>query len=322
MNAAVATPTAPPSNVPAREQSSQPRRSAQVGTLLMYGLVLVIVAVGWHLSERQYLSAESGVGYALGIIGGTMMLVLAIYPLRKRLRSLQRFGAMKYWFQSHVFLGVAGPVAVLFHSNFSFGSTNSTVALTSMLLVAGSGLIGRYLYEHIHHDLYGKRIELDEIRSRAEEHLARWNGLVDLAARAQQGGSSDDNTRSRVQRMALATLANELAPEIKALQSGIALPRGGVLSQMVRTRLLARRLRRVRMKSQRTHKRAVAEAGLSNTMARQSRGLVERYLVAARQAESVALYEGLFRWWHILHFPMFLMLIVTGTVHVIAVHLY
>ena len=35
--------------------------------------------------------------------------------------------------------------------SFSTGAANSNVALFSMLTVAGSGFIGRYLYAHIHH---------------------------------------------------------------------------------------------------------------------------------------------------------------------------
>merc|ERR1711879_716280 len=59
--------------------------------------------------------------------------------------------------------GVLGPTLILFHSNFSLGSTNSRVALFCMLLVAGSGLIGRYLYSRIHFGLYGKRASLVEL---------------------------------------------------------------------------------------------------------------------------------------------------------------
>ena len=33
-------------------------------------------------------------------------------------------------------------------------------------------------------------------------------------------------------------------------------------------------------------------------------------------------YERLFSIWHLLHFPLFLMLVVSGIVHVIAVHAY
>ena len=61
--------------------------------------------------------------------GGSMMLVLLVYPLRKRVRALRFMGTVAHWFRAHMILGVAGPVCILLHSNFSLGATNSNVAL-------------------------------------------------------------------------------------------------------------------------------------------------------------------------------------------------
>ena len=65
-------------------------------------------------------------------------------------------------------LGLAGPLCILYHSNFHLGATNSNVALISMLTVAGSGVIGRYIYSRIHHGVYGSKLTLGELRSGSE----------------------------------------------------------------------------------------------------------------------------------------------------------
>ena len=54
-----------------------------------------------------------------------------------------------------------------------------------MLTVAGSGLIGRYIYAHIHHGLYGRKLELGELRESAENlhGQAGISFLPELAAR-------------------------------------------------------------------------------------------------------------------------------------------
>ena len=39
-----------------------------------------------------------------------------------------------------------GPVLILWHTNFKLGSINSSVALIAMLVVAASGLVGRFLH--------------------------------------------------------------------------------------------------------------------------------------------------------------------------------
>jgi len=122
-------------------------------TLLWYLSVFVIIYAGWIMSEQRYLVAESGIGYWLGIIGGSMMLLLLVYPLRKKNPKWRFLGSIKFWFRFHMVLGVVGPVLVIFHSGYHLGSLNGSVAFISMLIVASSGLIGRYLYRRIHHGL-------------------------------------------------------------------------------------------------------------------------------------------------------------------------
>jgi len=130
----------------------------------------------WTTQTERYISPNRGAGYALGIIGGSLMLILLVYSLRKRWTWLKFLGSTPGWFRFHMVLGIAGPVCILYHSNFATGATNSNVALFSMLTVAGSGLIGRYIYARIHHGLYGRKLELGELRAGAE-------GLRNLSSR-------------------------------------------------------------------------------------------------------------------------------------------
>ena len=61
-------------------------------------------------------------------------------------------------------LGVVGPLLVLFHANFHLGATNSNVALICMLLVAGSGVVGRYIYTRLHAHLDGTEDTLEQLQ--------------------------------------------------------------------------------------------------------------------------------------------------------------
>jgi hypothetical protein len=45
-------------------------------------------------------------------------------------------------------------------------------------------------------------------------------------------------------------------------------------------------------------------------------------LESVRKVTEFHFYERLFAIWHVLHFPLFLMLVLSGIVHVIAVHMY
>lgn len=78
------------------------------------------------------------------------MIFLLIYSARKRAPWLRWLGGIPTWFEIHMVLGIVGPLFILFHRNFHLGATNSNVALICMLLVSGSGVIGRYQYAQLH----------------------------------------------------------------------------------------------------------------------------------------------------------------------------
>jgi len=121
------------------------------------------LAVGWRLRAEAYWTAAEGAGYALGVAGLAMMLLLLLYPLRKRLAPLRSWGPPRSWLQVHMALGILGPTCILLHANFRPGSTNSRMALFSMLVVAGSGFLGRFVYTRIHSGYFGQRVSLGQL---------------------------------------------------------------------------------------------------------------------------------------------------------------
>ena len=74
-----------------------------------YFAIVLLLLVGWTSRDQRYLVAESGIGYWLGIIGGSLMLLLLVYPLRKRFRLWAAIGSVKAWFRIHMILGLSGP---------------------------------------------------------------------------------------------------------------------------------------------------------------------------------------------------------------------
>jgi hypothetical protein len=50
--------------------------------------------------------------------------------------------------------------------------------------------------------------------------------------------------------------------------------------------------------------------------------LARRHIDLVRRVAELGTYERLFAFWHLLHLPLFFMLLVAGIVHVVAVHLY
>lgn len=268
-----------------------------------YALAVLAILAGFPVADGYYLTAESGLGYALGIVGGSLMLTLLFYPLRKRYRALRFLGPVRYWFKAHMVFGVIGPILILYHCNFKIGSTNSTVALVCMLLVAGSGVIGRYLYSKIHNGLYGRRLTLEELRR--------------AAAQAQHTGGS------------VAIVVPGLTEELEKLEHRLMEPSSPLLvvlnpllasarAWVMRWRLRRRINQRIRFMSEQQPRVAEHASALRAAATRYS----DRRLHAARRVAQFTLFERMFALWHILHFPLFLMMVLTAVVHVVAVHMY
>lgn len=283
---------------PARKRMKLASRADQIFYLLM-GVALV---TGWQLRDEQYLVAESGTGYAFGIIGGLLMLMLFLYPVRKRMRS-PLLGPIKLWFRTHIILGVLGPVFILFHSNFQFGSFNSTVALASMLLVAASGFFGRYFYAKIHYGLFGRKATLAGLHkdvSEARSHHAVLDLIKTLNERLMV-------IEKEVMEMPCTVLESTIRP-IK-------------LAVMTRSSYFSlKRFAHQELNHQADSSRLIAD-NLGRLKGAVAHHIAER-LQKVRKVAEFGLYEHLFRAWHVFHYPFFFILVVSAVIHVIAVHLY
>ena len=132
----------PQASETAEQSSARKSRNARYGYLFLAAMA----AVGWLISDRKLVDPNEGLGYWLGIVGGSMMLLLLLYPSGKRSSLLRRLGLVKHWFRIHMIFGLVGPLLVLYHCNFSVDAINSAVALYSMVAVTISGVIGRYFY--------------------------------------------------------------------------------------------------------------------------------------------------------------------------------
>jgi hypothetical protein len=291
---------APPARAPAHAHAQHSMHLPMLWTLVVTALIV------WGMTAHleRYIAPERGVGYWLGIVGGSMMLLLLLYSARKRAHWLRWMGGIPEWFQFHMVLGVVGPVLVLFHANFQLGATNSNVALFSMLLVAGSGVIGRYIYTRLHAHLDGREDSLEELQAVAE--------------------------RIRSQTTSLAFLPGVL-DAIDREEQRLANPSEGPISRALHVFTAGMRAAMARMRLHRLINRALARAigdgspsvsGHARRIGVAVRAYADRRLDARRRVAEYRLYARLFSYWHVLHIPLFFMLLIAGIAHVIAVNIY
>lgn len=262
-----------------------------------------ILYFGWATKDQTTLSPEDGIGYWLGIIGGSAMLVLLLYPARKYIRFFKHAGAVRHWFRFHMLLGILGPLLIMFHSNFGLGSVNSNIALISMIVVAISGLVGRFIYVKIHVSLYGKQVTIKEIR----EDLKNARGVL----------GKDVSLSEKVVNM-LKKYEKSMLKQRSFIVGVVHLPINVIYTKWIYYKIMQGIKRGI--------KRRAAEKSWDRAyqkeMTKGVREVLSIYTTTIRKFAELKLYERLFSLWHVLHLPLFVMLIISGIIHVIVVHMY
>ena len=295
---------APQSRSGTRRSTSSHASQTARGDLLLYVMLIALVAAAWVISRQNWFTANDDTSYWIGVAGGSMMLTLFAYPLRKYLRFMQGLGKVKSWFWLHLFLGIAGPWLILVHSTFRIGSLNAGVALISMCIVVLSGVVGRFIYVRVHRGLNGERMSLDELRERA--------GLVESDARSRlhfapivEAHLIAFEQRELQARPVWTTYLRQVA--WLPVQKWVAYRRCTV---EVRERLqqLAVGLKWSEQELQQRERRA--------------RKLIDRYLDAVVRVAQYTAYERVFALWHLAHLPFIYLLVISAVVHVVAVHAY
>ena len=297
---------APARVAPPRSARVEPAQRSRLLTWNKVGFValVVVLCLGWSVPTERYITPTRGFGYALGIIGGSLMLVLLLYSARKHFSWLRFLGPTPAWFRFHMVLGILGPLCILFHSNFTTGAANSNVALFCMLTVAGSGFIGRYLYAHIHYGLYGRKLELGELQASASglRELSRSvSFLPDLVTQLE---AAEQRLLTCGPRFSLLGFLKPLVVRLAAVKAS------WQLHGYIRRGLRA------------SARRSAVVANESKRLRRTADAYIDRRLTATRRVAAFQGYERLFSLWHALHIPLIFMLIIAAVVHVIAVNVY
>jgi hypothetical protein len=279
-------------------RARRPARVRSAGDAASVGAVglaaAAALAYGWQRRGQLDLIAEEGLGYALGVVGLAMMSLLLVYSLRKRWRPLRSVGSAPLWLKIHMMLGILGPTAILYHANFRLGSLNSRMALFCMLVVSGSGIVGRFLYTRIHRGYLEQRQALAELKREVSQ------GSSELAA------------------------AIERAPSLRQILSGFEHSALAGSGRPLAWLVLGLRARRARARALRCYRGALRRGRVRNATPSVGalRRALRRHLTAVCNVARFSAYSRAFSLWHALHLPFCVVLFAAAFVHVVAVHMY
>jgi len=240
---------------------------------------------------HETLRSSGKLGHPFGWIGSALVLAgVILYSGRKRLRPMRGRGPMRTWLNLHIYLCLAGPFLVTLHTSGKLHGLG-VYSFWSMMIVAASGIIGRWLYQQFPRTIRGELMTLEQIR---EEQAARRQRLA------------DDFGLTPAQ---LAAIDTEAERTVRGISGGAG---GGLRAlPLLLADDLVRPFRLARLHRQLRHGRRLPR--------REAKAIFElagRQVATARRVAFLGTFRNLFGYWHVVHLVFFAAMLVLLVLHV------
>ena len=143
----------------------------------VYAVVIVaeILGLSWRYATDPP-APTSTFSVTLGWVGLGSMVVMLIYSIARRSRSLRQAARLSAWLHLHIFLGVQGVVCIVFHSLHMFTRSYAVHLLnpavlnfTAVMVVFFSGIFGRYLYSFLPRTMGGEQMAAREVEAELQK---------------------------------------------------------------------------------------------------------------------------------------------------------
>jgi hypothetical protein len=264
-------------------------------TAIVIFIVVVLVLRGLTyyttgMEERFYhpdntlLKPSGELGHGMGIIGSLLMITgVIIYMVRKRYRIFARVGLLKHWLEFHIFLCTLGPVLVLFHTAFKFGGLVA-ISFWSMVAVFLSGIIGRFIYIQIPRSVEGRELNFSEIGELKS----------DVASSARNTYNLDEESYNII---------------TDSIKRKVGLYYRNPIVRYFRKRSDDRKTIRSVRKLLKQKKMSKPDSGVIMAM-------VKDDIILNRKIENLETMRNLFKYWHVIHSPFALLMLIIMVIHV------
>lgn len=283
----------------ARRAAGRPFVSRAVLLFLTFPLAATLAGLPYYtlpLSERllsplhAWFGPSGLVGQSAGFVAFGLFLFLWLYPIRKRLSFLSFTGSLGRWLDVHVVAGILVPVFGAVHAAWRFEGIIG-LGYAAMVVVALSGVIGRYLYVRIPRARNGLELDREEVAAERRRLLGEIVAGTSLPADVV---------------LRLLTPGAGPAPGDRL---------GRVLIRMVRDDLGRRRaIRRLRTESRKSPGGSPDPAAL-----RRVSRLARREMGLSQQIRMLEQTNRVFRFWHAAHRPFAATAFLAVAVHVLVV---
>jgi hypothetical protein len=240
---------------------------------------------------HEALRPSGSLGHPFAWVGASVMLVgVLLYSTRKRFAPMRGRGPMRTWLNLHIYLCLSGPFLVALHTAGKLRGLG-VYSFWSMVIVAASGIIGRWIYQQFPRTIKGELMSLDDIRQEQEDRRARL--ASDFGLGPAQLAAIDAETQRSVGRIRQGTGGGLGALPLLLLDD---------VARPFRIARLRRRLRK--------------ERRLARREAKTIFDLIGRQVATARKVAFLDTFRSLFGYWHVVHLVFFAAMLVLLVLHV------
>ena len=154
-----------------------------VRSRLMAVIAVSVAAVMSALAFEALLSLDkvtpfghTGYGHGVGWAGLIITLLVFVYPIRKRISPSHRWP--RGWFRVHMVAGVLGPLLIFIHSGAHYHAVVPILAMSSMVVVVVSGIVGQLVHAFSLRSLNAHRRDLQHRGLSEDEVDAQLHGMA------------------------------------------------------------------------------------------------------------------------------------------------
>lgn len=235
-------------------------------------------------ANHEMLKPSGIIGHGLGIVGSLMMVLgVAVYMIRKRVRKFVGLGLLKHWLEFHIFLCTVGPILVLYHTAFKFGGLVA-VSFWSMVAVVISGVIGKFIYVQIPRTIQGRELDIKELNEINDQ----------LTLKLRRDYCVSEEVLMKIEELSSVERYNK----ISLMQS-----LNVIASEYFTTRLILRRL-----------KKEIRTPGRDHLP--ESINVIKDKLILSRRIGLYRSMQKLFKYWHVAHLPFAMVMFFIMVVHI------
>lgn len=231
------------------------------------------------------------VGQTAGLLTFAGFLFLWLYPLRKKLGAAGAWmGRIPEWLEVHIVVGLTLPLLGAVHAAWRFDGVIG-LGYWAMLVVAASGVVGRYVYARIPRNRGGLELDAEQLAQQRRQLLMELMEITGLEREVVES-----------------TLAADPVP-----------PRGSNLAATL-LRMVRDDFRRRRAVRELRHQwEAIAGGEADTEKLREVARLARRQMALTQQARLLGETQRIFRHWHTLHRPVAITALLAVTIHVLVV---